>query len=165
MARRTNITHHATPADLEAGAVVGGGTAIAQFQDEALVLSLGADAVFNFLNKDDVPAAADQKYVINDSTNPAGKWLRAAVSNILGTNLTLSIPQLADGTEELITLAVTGAVPGEAHDLAIFAGGLAGLTYVLQPCTTSGTLSVLVSNNSGATVTSSSPLINIYRLK
>ena len=164
MARRTNITHHDTPTTLKQGTVSGGGSVVSQIQDEAIVLSLGADAMFNFLPAASVTAPADGMYVIDDTTNTSGKWLRAGVSNTLSTHM-VSMPQLADGTEELVNFTVPGAVPGESYAFAIVSGAAPGLTYALQPCSATDFLNVLVTNNSGATVTASNPVINIYRLK
>lgn len=159
MAKRTGITDHTL-------AVVQAGTTIeAQFNDEILVTDLD-DFGRKFIYVNDTVTADDGAFTLEETVQAgvAGRWrAKEAVSSLVGGNVNVPFTALLDNTEESISVALTGIVVGEAYVIGIVSGLPADTTLELEENHGANTLNFTFENNSGATLTAGTIVVNVYR--
>lgn len=161
MAIRNSITHHATPADLTAGLVIGGGNAVAQLQDEALVVSLDGGVKFDY-RADGASMTADNVYVVADATDTTGKWVRKNVSSLLA-NVDVAYSDLADNTDTgTIDVPVTGVVDGGAYVVGV-TNAIGKIETTVYQVVTDGILPIVFGNNTGTFLPAGTFNINVYK--
>ena len=161
MANRNSITHHATPADLTAGLVIGGGNAVAQLQDEALVVSLDGGVKFDY-RADGASMTADNVYVVADAIDTTGKWVRKNVSSLLA-NVDVAYDDLADNTDTgTINVPVAGAVVGGAYVVGV-TNAIGEIETTVYQVVADGILPIVFGNNTGAFLPAGTFNINVYK--
>ena len=112
-----------------------------------------------------VPAGAevpDDLYMVQKTNDTSLTfWASSAKSLILSAG-NLAYSALFDNTEEVVALAVPDAVVGGAYAIGVVSGLPADVSLAVEPCTTAGKINVVVSTNSGATLTAGTAVVNIY---
>lgn len=157
MAKRNGITDH-TVAEIQAGTGVD-----AQINDQARATDLG-DFGKVLIFVDDTTTPDDGEFTLEE-TGQAGRWRQEEVaSSLVGSALNVPFTALFDNTEESITVALAGVSAGNAYVIGIVSGLPADTTLELEENHGAGTLNFKFENNSGATLTAGTIVVNVYQV-
>lgn len=155
MARRNGQTDH----DL---ATVQAGTGIdAQHNDVVRVTDLGKSpgSKFDFIAGDTTPD--DSKYNLEE-TGQTGRWRRKG-SNLVSGALNVPMAALPDNTEDSVDVSVIGVETGKTYAAAVVSGLPANVELELsENVSGADTLTFIIKNNSGATLTTGNIVVNVY---
>ena len=155
MSTRRGLTDH-TLAEVQAGTGID-----AQHNDTARVSDVGKapGSVFYFIAGD---TTADDSLYNVEETGEAGRWRRKG-SNIVAGSLNVPFTALIDNTEEIVPVAVADAVVGKSYAIGVVSGLPTGVEVELdENVPSAGNLDFIVKNNSGATLTASNIVVNVY---
>ena len=156
MARRTGITNHLL-ATLQSGTNID-----AQVNDQVRVTDLGSAPGRIFYCVAGNAVSDDGEYTIVEGTE-ANQWRsQEEVNSILATSLNVPFSALLDNTEENVAVAVAGVSAGQGYVIGVVSGLPADVDIELEEDHGAGTLNFRITNNSGATLTASNIVVNVY---
>lgn len=114
-----------------------------------------------------IPAGAevpDDLYTVKKTNDTSLTFWASTVNSLILSAGNLAFSTLFDNAEEVVALAVPGAKVGRAYAIGVVSGLPAAITVSVGPCTTADTLNVVILNNSGATLTAGTAVVNIYEV-
>ena len=158
MARRNGITEH-TVAEIQAGTGID-----AQDNDKCRASDLGDfGREFIFLN-DDTTTPDDATFTLEE-TGEVGRWRAQEVaSSLIGSAVDVDFTALLDNTEENIAVTLAGVAAGSAYQVGIVSGLPADTSLELEENHGADTLNFRFINNSGATLTAGTIVVNVYQV-